>query len=197
MMAMAEESNIEYPPVFGKYDTNNIVIRDKGLERYITLKSVLSLHTNAIHANKAFMKHRVHIVERLINKMMRTEHTTGEKQKAYKIVREAFEIIEKKTKENPIQVLVRAIENASPKEDVVRLKFGGIPVHKAVDVSSSRRVDIALKNISKGAFTASRNSKKKLVMCLADEIILASRGDLNSFAVAKKEETERVAASAR
>ncbi len=117
--------------------------------------------------------------------------------KAYKAVSQAFDIIATKTKKNPIQVLVEALENAAPREEVTRLQFGGISVPKAVDVSPQRRLDIALRNLSTGVVNASSKNKKPIYECLADEIILASKGDMTSFSVAKKEEIERVAQSAR
>ena len=125
------------------------------------------------------------VVERLVNNLMRTEVYTGKKVKSIKVVQGAFEIIEKKTGNNPLQVLVEAIENAAPREEITRLQFGGISVPKAVDISPARRLDIALRNIAKGSVDASF------------ELMLASKGDMTSFAVAKKEELERVAASAR
>ncbi|MEM0351258.1 MAG: 30S ribosomal protein S7, partial [Archaeoglobaceae archaeon] len=115
----------------------------------------------------------------------------------YNLVREAFEIIERKTKKNPIQVLVDAIVNAGPREEVVRLKYGGIAVPKAVDTSSLRRVDVALRNIVEGARRMAFKSKKSFAYCLADEIIAAANNDTKSYAVSKKEEVERVAKSAR
>ncbi len=185
------------PLIFNKFDVSEIKVEDGGLARYINIEPVGVPHTGARHSNKWFGKTKVNIVERLINNMMRSEHTTGKKALTYKIVKEAFEIIAKKTKQNPVQVLVYAIQNSSPKEEITRLKFGGISVPKAVDISSSRRLDIALRNICKGAVKASHKNKKRMEACLADEIILASKGDMNSFAVSKKEEMERIAASAR
>ena len=137
------------------------------------------------------------IVERLINKVMRKGKNTGKKHMAYDIVREAFEIIHKKTGKNPLQVLVDAIINAGPREEVVRLKYGGIAVPKSVDTSSLRRVDVALRNIAEGARLAAFKSKKSIAECLADEIIAAANNDSRSYAVAKKEEVERIAKSAR
>ena len=128
---------------------------------------------------------------------MRKGRNTGKKILAYNIVKEAFEIIEKKTKKNPIQVLVDAIINAGPREEVVRLKYGGIAVPKSVDTSSLRRLDVALRNIAEGAMKAAFKSKRSIAQCLADEIIFASNNDSRSYAVAKKEEVERVAKSAR
>lgn len=185
------------PLIFGKYNMIEVVVEDPGLRRYINLHPIGIPHTGAKHANKWFGKTNVNIVERLINNMMRTEHSTGKKSFAYKTVRKAFDIIAKRTKKNPIQVLIYALQNSSPKEEITRLRFGGISVPKAVDTSSSHRLDVALRNICKGAVSSSHKNKKHVEMCLAEEIILASKADMNSFAISKKEEMERIAASAR
>ena len=190
-------------PVFGKYDTTEIVINDAGLAKYIDLNSTSVPHSGGKHANKWFGKSNLSIVERLINNIMRTEKYTGKKLKAYKAVSDAFDIIAAETKipvlvaENPLDCVVEALENAAPREEVTRLQFGGISVPKAVDISPQRRLDIALRNVSSGVVAASAKNKKTIQDCLADEIMLAAKGDMTSFAVAKKEETERVAQSAR
>ena len=183
--------------LFGKYNLEEVVIHDPGPERYLNIDPIMVPHTGAKHANKWFGKSRLHIIERLLNNMMRTEEYTGKKSKAYKVVKEAFEIIEKRTKSHPVQVLVDALENSAPREEVTRLRYGGISVPKAVDTSSSRRLDIAFRNICKGAISSSYKNSKSIEVCLANEIILASKKDMNSFAVNKKEELERIAASAR
>src|SRR3990170_3813973 len=129
--------------------------------------------------------------------MMRTEVFTGKKTKSYRVVRDAFGIIEARTKQNPVQVLVNALEKAAPREEVTRLRFGGISVPRAVDVAPSRRLDLALRSICQGAVQATFKNRKPVEECLADEILAAARGDMQSSAIAKKEELERVAASAR
>ena len=113
------------------------------------------------------------------------------------MVRSTFDIIDKRTKQNPLQVLVHAIQNAAPKEEATRLRFGGILVPKAVDTAPQRRLDIALRNICTGAVNASHKNKKRIEEILADEIIKASKNDVSSFSVGKKNEIERVAKSAR
>ena len=60
------------------------------------------------------------------------------------MVRDAFDIINKKTKSNPIEVLVEAIANTGPREETVRLKYGGINVPKSVDTAPLRRVNTAI-----------------------------------------------------
>ncbi len=184
-------------PIFGKYKVDEVVVHDPGLVRYINLEPRLVLHTHGKHVKRHMGKANVNIVERLINNLMRTEKYTGKKMSAYKVVKEAFEIIEKKTKQNPVQVLVDAIVNSAPREEVTRLKMAGIAVPKAVDVAPSRRVDIALRNIAVGAVNSTFRNTKSAAECLADELIKASRNDVSSYAVSKKEEVERVAASAR
>jgi len=183
--------------IFGKYDTSDVVINDGGLAKYIDLTPTNVPHSGGKHANKWFGKSKLSIVERLINNIMRTEKYTGKKMKAYKTVSQAFDLIAQRTKKNPLQILVEGLENAAPREEVTRLQFGGISVPKAVDISPQRRLDIAIRNVCTGVVKASSKSKKPIHECLADELMLAAKGDMTSFSVAKKEEIERVAQSAR
>ena len=194
---MADEIVTTKALMFGKYDSTEVVVNDGGLAKYIDLTPTNVPHSGGKHANRWFGKSKLSIVERLINNIMRTEKYTGKKMKAYKAVSMAFDIVARKTKKNPVQVLIEALENAAPREEVTRLQFGGISVPKAVDVSPQRRLDIALRNMSSGVVKASTKNKKPIYECLADEIILAAKGDMTSFSVAKKEEIERVAQSAR
>jgi small subunit ribosomal protein S7 len=195
-----KEKKEEGPPkeqlMFGRYNVKDVIVEDPGLKMLINLDPAFVPHSSARHANKPFHKSKMSIVERLINGMMRTENYTGKKTKSYNVVLTAFEIIEEKTKENPIQVYVRALENTAPREEVTRLKFGGISVPKAVDTAPSRRLDLAIRNITTGSIKASHKNKKTIAQCLASELIAASKADLQSFAMSKKDEAERVAKSA-
>jgi ribosomal protein S7(archaeal)/S5(eukaryotic) len=154
-------------------------------------------HTGGRHEHRRFGKSRVPIVERLINQLMKPGRNKGKKFLAYNIVRAAFEIIAARTGQNPIQVLVRAIENSAPREEVTRIMYGGIVYYVAVDVSPQRRVDLALRYLVEGARTASFNNPKPIDEALAEEIIAASSNDPKSYAIRKKEETERIALSSR
>ncbi len=183
--------------MFGKFDVSGVTVKDVGMARYIDISPVAVPHTGGRHTNKPFARAKMSIVERLINGMMRTEDFTGKKLKAYRAVENAFGIIAKKSGKNPLQALVDALQNVAPREEVTRLQYGGISVPKAVDVAPARRVDLALRYVCTGALEQSHKSKKPIEECLADEIIAASNNDMNSFSVSKKEEIERVAASAR
>lgn len=196
--------------LFGRWDYN-VEVKDGGLARYISLNPVYMPHTAGRLIGKQFGKSKMNIVERLINKMMRSGQgtrkvagkfirgggNTGKKHNAIKIVEKAFEIIEKRTKQNPIQILVNALQNSGPTEETTVIIYGGIRYHQAVDVSAQRRVDFALKYITLGAFATAFNSKKSIENCLADEILWAANSDTKSYAIQRKEETERIAASAR
>jgi len=183
-------------PVLSKYDMSAVKVEDRGLARYININAE-NIFLGGIFANKMFGKSKMSIVERLINNLMRTEMYNGKKTKSYRVVKSAFEIIDKRTKTNPVQVLVDALQNAAPKEETTRLQFGGISVPKAVDVAPQRRLDVALRNICQGSLNASHKNKKRIEVCLAEELIKASKNDVSSFAVAKKNDAERIAKSAR
>jgi len=185
------------PPLFGKYPFEGVEVHDPGLLPYLYLHPVYAPHTEGRLAGRPFLKGRMHLVERLANHLMKGGKFTGKKQKALATVRKAFDELAAKDGKNPLQLLVDAVENAAPREEVTRLQFGGISVPRAVDASPARRLNVAIRNLALGAIQASRKSTKPIESCLADEIRLAAKGDLTSFSVGRKEEVERVAQSAR
>ena len=181
--------------LFGTWDVSEIQYNDPSTERYLSVTPIA--HTAGRHASKQFQKSELSVVERLTNRLMQTEENTGKKQQTLKIVREAFEIVHDRTEENPVQVLVTAVENSAPREETVRLKYGGISVPKAVDVAPQRRVDQALKFIAEGAHNASFKSSTPAAEALASQLIGAANYDVQTYAISQKEEKERVAAAAR
>jgi small subunit ribosomal protein S7 len=110
---------------------------------------------------------------------------------------EAFEIIEKKTGKNPVEILVRAIEKSAPRDEVTMIEYGGARYPQAIDVSPIRRINLALKHIAQGASDKAFNKKKTLAQGLADEIFMASEESGDSFAVRKRKDAEAQADSAR
>jgi small subunit ribosomal protein S7 len=181
--------------LFGTWDVSEIEYADPSTERYINVTPIA--HTMGRHASKQFQKSELSVVERLVNRLMQTEENTGHKQKTMKIVREAFEMVHDRTEENPVQVLVRAVENAAPREETVRLKYGGISVPQAVDVAPQRRVDQALKFIADGTQRGSYKSPTSAAEALTDVLVGAADYDVQSYAIGQKEESERVAEAAR
>jgi len=134
---------------------------------------------------------------KLSGKYIRGRGSCGKKMQALQIVERAFDIIEKKTKKNPIQVLVDAVENSAPREDITRIKRGGVAYSLAVDVSPIKRLDEALKNLALAGFGNSFNKKVSAEEALAEEIIAAAAGDMKSSALKRREEVERVAKASR
>jgi small subunit ribosomal protein S7 len=186
------------PPLFGKYSFEGVEVHDPGLLPYLYLHPIYAPHTEGRLAGRPFLKTRMHLVERLANSLMKGSKFTGKKSKALTTVRRAFdELAAKEPGKNPLQLLVDAVENAAPREEVTRLQFGGISVPRAVDASPARRLNVAIRNLALGAIQASHKSTKAIESCLADEIRLAAKADQTSFAVGRKEEVERVAQSAR
>jgi small subunit ribosomal protein S7 len=183
--------------VFGKWDASEITCKDPGLAPYINLSTVGIPHTGGRHANAWFGKAKLSVVERFINKLMRTGPYTGKKQGAMKAFESALDQIADKSNSNPLQTFVNAICNAAPMEEITRIKFGAVSQPKAVDSSPSRRLDVALRNLAQGAQQGTHKSKKTLTNCIINELSKAAVGDITSFAVSKKEELERIAASAR
>ena len=193
---------------FNKWSMAGIKIEDPGLQRYVTLDPRMVPKTGAKYAGRKFHKSKVFIVERLINKLFvpghkakkhvrSSGHCTGKTGTTYAIVNRAFEIVERQTKENPIKVFVKAIENSAPREEIVTIEYGGARYPKAVECAPQRRVDLVLRYLVQGAYDKAFNKKKNIENALADEIVAAYNMDPKSLALAKKNEIERQADSAR
>ncbi len=181
--------------LFQRWSVDDIEYGDPSTERYITVTPIA--HTMGRHADKQFKKSEISIVERLINRLMQTDENTGKKQLTTSLVRDAFDTIHDRTGEHPVQILVEAIENTAPREETVRLKYGGISVPKAVDISPQRRVDQSLKFIAEGVHSDSFKSETDAATAVAQQLTGAANNDVSTYAVNQKEEKERVAAAAR
>jgi small subunit ribosomal protein S7 len=200
-------TKLEYPNLmlWNRWDMTHVKVEDKGLASVIDLRPMLIPHSGGRHEHQKFSKTKVNVVERLVNQMMHfgkkhaknTGRMGGKKQKSMNIVRTAFSIIEIKTGGNPVQYLVKAIENSSPNEDTTRMSYGGVVYHISVDISPTRRIDLALRSISEGVREATFGTPRLVDEVLADEFIAAASGDSNSFAVKRKNEQERIAMASR
>jgi len=196
---------------FNKWGTKDVKISDVTLAKHISLKPRIIPHTFGRETRKRFQKAELNIVERLVNKLMRSGQGKrkmsgkyirgrggcGKKFQVIRMIEAAFELIEAETKQNPIQVLVKAVENAAPREDTTRIKRGGVAYTVSVDISPMRRIDDAIKNIALAAFAQSFNSKTAAESALAKEIILASKDDSASFSIKRRDEVERIAVASR
>jgi len=188
--------------VFDKWSVENVDCADLSLKDYINFKGVQHAkylpHTAGRYNKIRFRKAQCPIIERLINSLMMKGRNNGKKLLTMRIVKHAFEIIYLLTGgENPVQVLVSAIMNGGPREDSTRIGRAGSVRRQACDVSPMRRVNQAIYLICHGARNAAMRNTKTMAECLADELINASKGSSNSYAIKKKDEWERVAKSNR
>jgi len=193
--------------LFGRWDWN-VEVKDPGLKRYINLRPCVIPRTYGRYSQTRFGKANMNIVERLMTKMMVPGHKgkkhlvssarcVGQTEKIIKIIKEAFEIIEQRTKKNPIEVLVRAIENAAPLEEPISYQVGGIIARTAVIVSPQRRVDVALRNIVNSCYRR-KVGFTDMATLLAEEIIAAANNDISkSYALKEKERIEKEAEGAK
>ncbi|MGQ9539343.1 MAG: 30S ribosomal protein S7 [Candidatus Bathycorpusculaceae bacterium] len=196
-MSKGQEKGGSEVKLFDRWSFREVEVKDLGLQRYISLKPIVVPHTMGRHEHKRFGKANVNIVERLVNNLMRPGKNAGKKAKAVNIVKHAFEIVHLRTGRNPIEVLVRAVENSAPCEDTTRISYGGIVYHLSVDVSPQRRIDLALRHICEGARQAAMNNPRSIEECLAEELILAANHDMKSYAVSRRHELERIAQASR
>ncbi len=197
--------------LFGKWGFMEVKVNDISLAKYINLGSITIPHTFGRKTRGKFEKQNLNIVERLVNKLMKSgqgkrkmsgkyvrgRYGCGKKIQAMHTVEDAFTIVESKTNQNPIQVLVKALENSAPREDVTRVKKGGIAYAVAVDVSPMKRLDEAIKNIALATFVNSFKNKKTGAEALAEELIAAGENDMKSASVKRRNEVERIAKASR
>jgi len=183
--------------LFQKWSFKDAQVKDIGLQRYLNLTPMVAPHSMGRHEHQRFRKANVNVVERLINNLMRPGKNAGKKAKTTNIVKQAFEIINLRTGRNPVEVLVKAVENSAPCEDTTRISYGGVVYHLSVDVSPQRRIDLALRHIAEGARQATINNPRSIEECVAEELMLAANHDIKSYAISKRHEIERVAQSSR
>ena len=124
------------------------------------------------------------VVTKLINRIM----LDGKKGVAEKILYKAFDIVKEKTKEDPVVVFEKALENIKPQLEVKSKRVGGSNYQVPVEVSETRSQTLGLRWLVN--YARLRNGHT-MADNLADEIIDASNGTGN--AVKKREDTHRMA----
>lgn len=205
-VAKKREKHVFDFKLFGRWDSA-VPINDSSLKGYINIEPKIMPKSEGSQRGR-FHKSKMHVVERLALKMLVSGHT-GKKHKItsgkfgggyitiLKQVEKALEIVETKTKKNPIEVLVGAIENAALREEVISYQMGSIMAREAVITAPQRRVDKTLRFFAQAAYRKSFNKKTGLAASLADEIIAAYNNSGDSFAIKEKERIEREATGAR
>ena len=192
--------------LFGKYSFDGVVVNDLGLKNVISLKPVIVPKTSGRLSQQRLARERMSIVERLINHLMVPGHRgkkhlrtsklmSGRFNTASNLVESSFDMISKDGL-NPLQVLVKAIENSAPKEEVMTLLIGGQRLAKQVDTAPVRRADLALRWIAEGTYQLSATGKKA-DKALYEILTQAANNQDIAFPISKRIDTERQAASSR
>lgn len=194
--------------MFNRWDVSNVKVSDAGLRGYINLTPILVPRTGGKYGSGQFQKNKMSIVERFMNKLMVSGHR-GRKHKLtsgrhlgktpmlYKTMKDAFAIVEKRTNQNPVQVLVTAIENSALLEEVASYRLGGIIARNAVITSPQRRLDIALRHLTQGIYRSSFKNRQGLAEVIANELVAAFSNDTKSFAISERNRIEKEAEGAR
>ncbi len=201
-----EIKKAEVNPLFANKYSYDVEINDMGLKNVINLKPTIIPRSTGLYSQQKSGRAKVNIIERLITHLMVPGHKgkkhlrtsklmSGRYYTAFNIVYKSFQRMERDGK-NPIQVLVKAIENSSPREEVMSMLIAGQRLAKQVDVSPLRRVDLSLRWIAEGTFQMSATGKK------ADEALYeiltgAANNSDSSFPVSKRIELERQAGASR
>ena len=216
---MAEENKTSKPvkqtqnvssnvKLFDKWSFNGIVVVDAGIKPYINLNPIVVPRTNGYYHNTPFYKTKVNIIERFMNRIAVTGHkgkkhrqssghNTGKAKTHMKIMFDVLLELERRTKENPIQVLVTAVENAAPREEVITIERSGARYAQAVDMGPQRRVDLVVRYICQGASYKAFNSEKSIVSALVEDIMDCYNDGDASMAMSKRNEIEKMAAAAK
>ncbi|PKD42970.1 30S ribosomal protein S7 [Rhodohalobacter barkolensis] len=124
------------------------------------------------------------LVTRFVNSLMRD----GKKGVARKILYQAFEIIEEKTGEEPIEVFRTALSNASPVVEVKSRRVGGATYQVPMEVRSERGTALGMRWLIRAS---RQRNDKSMAIRLSRELIDASKNE--GGAVRKKDETHRMA----
>ncbi len=139
-------------------------------------------------AEKRYIKPDPKFNDVLVAKFINYIMWDGKKSTARKLLYDAFDIIEKRTKQSAMEVFNKAVNNVQPLVEVRSRRVGGATYQVPMEVRSERRIALALRWLRN--YSRERNDKS-MALKLAAEIIAASKGEGPS--VKKKDDVHRMA----
>lgn len=134
------------------------------------------------------MKYNSVLLSMIINRMMRS----GKKSVARRILYDAMDIIEEKTKRHPLEVMEQAIRNITPALEVKPRRVGGSTYQVPVEVPPDRARALAMRWL---LAAASARSGRGMAEKLSAEVLEASQNQ--GSAIKKREDTHRMAEANR
>ena len=126
------------------------------------------------------------LIQKIANKLMKK----GKKTLAHKIINQTIKEIEKKTQNDPVQIIEQAIANVAPAIEIKARRIGGAVYSIPIELDSERGVSVAIRWILN---SCNNQSGKPYEIRLANELIDASK-KIGS-AIRKREETHKIAES--
>lgn len=112
----------------------------------------------------------------------------GKKSTARAIVYEAFSIVADKTKEDPLEVFRKAMQNVGPSIEIRPRRVGGATYQVPMEVREERRIALAIRWIKK---FASERRERSMASKLANELMAAASGE--GGAIRRRDEMHRMA----
>jgi len=128
----------------------------------------------------------------VVTKFMNSVMYQGKKSVAENIVYGAFDLIEGKTKQNPLSVFQQALDNVMPSIEVRSRRVGGATYQVPVEVRTDRRQALGIRWL---IIAARERNEKTMTERLSAELLDASNNRGN--AVKKREDTHRMAEANR
>ncbi|MBN2373040.1 30S ribosomal protein S7 [bacterium] len=129
-------------------------------------------------------KYNDQLMAKFINKLMRD----GKRNTAERILYKALDMIQSKTKEDPVQVFKQAVSNVKPVLEVKSRRVGGATYQVPVEIRPQRRITLAIRWI---IGFASQQKGKTMVDALANELIDAANN--RGLSIKKKDDTHKMA----
>ncbi len=126
--------------------------------------------------------------DRMVGRFMAVLMLDGKKSTAENILYRAFDVIESKTRNDPLAMFRRALDNVRPRVEVKSRRVGGATYQVPIEVRPERATSLAMRWL---VHSARSRSGKSMMDRLANELIDAAneRGE----AVKKREDTHRMA----
>ena len=139
-------------------------------------------------AEKKYLKPDPKYNDVLVAKFVNSIMYDGKKSVARKVVYDAFQIIEDRTKKPGLEVFKKALNNVQPVIEVRSRRVGGATYQVPTEVRPERRTALAMRWLK--IYSRARGDKS-MPLKLASELIAASNNE--GSAVKKKEDTHRMA----
>lgn len=131
------------------------------------------------------------LVTRFINKVLKD----GNKATAQKVVYQALEAIKEQSKQDPVSIFEKAIQNVSPKMEVRPRRVGGASYQVPVEVRGDRKEALSIRWIIAGAKSKSNKEFHSFAQKLAAELMDAANN--TGLAIKKKDEVQRISSANR